>query len=377
VGFALPTSNTTYTPNQFFDVCLPNGSRGCVRLVALLIRKTLGWCDAHGRPQAEQFALSYADFEAAGISRSMVKPAVAEALKGRFIRCVLPPRSKGRGDAGLTALFELNWDERGQYQKDPKAFRGFFAGEGNRTYIPNQFFDRVVASESLAVVKAVGAVARFSIGFANKWGHRRTLARVSFTDIQRYTHIADRKTVSGAIRLSLAGNYLIRVEEGYFDPNGGRNSRTATYALRWLQSAADRTIGMKTPPGDRFESPTGIQIKETNNTSKQLADAADIFEKLKAEGFDDSATQAIASRYPAERIERQIRWIAHRNVRRNRLGMLRTAIEQDWGAPDKSRKLGQPNSADESADRESGVSFADALEKAESRFSGRLNRHMP
>ena len=51
-GFALPTSNTTYTPNQFFDVCLPHYPRGVVRLVAFMIRKTLGWCDEHGHPQA-------------------------------------------------------------------------------------------------------------------------------------------------------------------------------------------------------------------------------------------------------------------------------------------------------------------------------------
>ena len=34
-GFALPTSNTTYVPNQYFDVCLPHYSRGVVRLVAI------------------------------------------------------------------------------------------------------------------------------------------------------------------------------------------------------------------------------------------------------------------------------------------------------------------------------------------------------
>src|SRR2546428_9147132 len=93
-GFALPTSNTTYTPNQFFDVCLPYYSRGCVRLVSLMIRKTLGWCDQNGRPQQEQIRLSYADFEAAGISRAMIKAATAEAIKGCFIRCARQPQSK-------------------------------------------------------------------------------------------------------------------------------------------------------------------------------------------------------------------------------------------------------------------------------------------
>src|SRR5258706_3019882 len=98
VGFALPTSNTTYTPNQFFDVCLPHNSRGVVRLVAFMIRKTLGWCDAEGRPQAEQHTISYADLERdAGINRDMIRGAVDEAVKGHFIRCVRPPQKKATG----------------------------------------------------------------------------------------------------------------------------------------------------------------------------------------------------------------------------------------------------------------------------------------
>ena len=42
--------------------------------------------------------------------------------------------------------------------KDPTKFRGFFAGEGNRTYIPNQFFDVVIPNETLAVTKVVGSI---------------------------------------------------------------------------------------------------------------------------------------------------------------------------------------------------------------------------
>src|SRR5947207_6474308 len=90
-GFALPTSNTTYTPNQFFDVCLPHSSRGVVRLVAFMLRKTLGWCDANGLPQAEQHTVSYADLERAGISREMIRQALTEAIEGQFIRCVRSP----------------------------------------------------------------------------------------------------------------------------------------------------------------------------------------------------------------------------------------------------------------------------------------------
>ena len=119
-GFALPTSNTTYTPNQFFDVCLPHRSRGCVRLVAFLIRKTLGWCDVDGNPQTELHLVSYSDFEQAGISRSMIRAAVTEAIAGHFIRCLRSPKGKASGQAAESGLYELNWDERPEYIKDPK-----------------------------------------------------------------------------------------------------------------------------------------------------------------------------------------------------------------------------------------------------------------
>jgi hypothetical protein len=87
-GFALPTSNTTYTPNQFFDVCLPHYSRGCMRIVAMLIRQTLGWCNEDGDPQVVRHRASLADFQEAGISRDMVRSSIKEAIDGHFIRCV-------------------------------------------------------------------------------------------------------------------------------------------------------------------------------------------------------------------------------------------------------------------------------------------------
>src|ERR1035437_2535486 len=125
-GFALPTSNTTYMPNQFFDVCLTHCSRGCVRLVAFLIRKTLGWCDAEGNPQSELHLVSYSDFQQAGISRPMIRSAVEEAVSMHFIRCLQSPKGKKAGQAATSGLYELNWDERPEYIKDPKEFRGFF-----------------------------------------------------------------------------------------------------------------------------------------------------------------------------------------------------------------------------------------------------------
>jgi hypothetical protein len=361
-GFALPTSNTTYTPNQFFDVCLPHCSRGAVRLVAYMIRKTLGWCDAEGKPQAERFSVSYSELESrAGISRDMIHSALNEAIAGHFIRCVRTPEVKRLGASGHSGVYELRWDERNEYVKDPTRFRGFFAGEGNRTYIPNQFFDDLAPRESLGVLKVVGSVIRFSIGFQNKWGHRRRNVALSYQHVQNYSRLRDRKTVSQAIQHALAHNYIERVEVGYFDPNAGRLSKPAVYAVKWLNEApgnADEIIGRKTPPmeihglrrsenptgigqktrpADRSENPTDIEIKQSNNTYKQHDQdpetAAVSIEALMREGFDAKTANAIAAKHPAQRVLRQIDWIDLRTIKSNRLGMLREAIEHDWGKP--------------------------------------------
>ena len=44
------SSNYIYCPNQYFDVCVPNCSRGAVRLVGHVLFKTLGWLDKNGQP---------------------------------------------------------------------------------------------------------------------------------------------------------------------------------------------------------------------------------------------------------------------------------------------------------------------------------------
>lgn len=393
-GFASPTSNTTYAPNQFFDVCLPRHSRGCVRLVGLLIRKTLGWCDEEGRPQAERHVLSWADFERAGISREMIRGALDEAIQSHFISCVREPKSQKAGQPALSGLYELKWDERPAYIKDPKEFRGFFAGEGNRTYIPNQFFDEVIPHEPLAVVKIVGSVIRFSIGFRNKWGHQRRNVSLSYQHIQNYSLIRDRKSLSAAILHAIGSNYIERVEEGYFDRHAGKLSRAAVYAVKWLNQATDAINSQKTPPGnvpvelrsekptdngqknppeERSEIPTDIEIKQRNKTYKQdktpsalAPEAAATFEKLRGEGFDDAAARTIACRFSFDHVERQITWMVGRKVRSNRLGMLRKAIEENWHAPPtgNSLQLGQPNSHDSR-----GEDFTGALARIRSRFS--------
>ena len=80
-GYPKPTSNTTYTPNQFFDVVLPHSSRGVVRLVGYMIRKVLGWSNPDGSPREPQVRVSYSELTSeAGISRGAIRESIDEAL---------------------------------------------------------------------------------------------------------------------------------------------------------------------------------------------------------------------------------------------------------------------------------------------------------
>lgn len=136
-----------------------------MRIVGYLIRKTLGWCDANGNPQEEQIEASYSELELkAGVSRDMIRSALDDALAGNVLECAREGRPKITHDAGQSALYSLRWSGAA-YTTRPAEFHGFFEGDGNRTDIPNEFFDVVIPNEPLSVIKVVGSVIRHSIGF--------------------------------------------------------------------------------------------------------------------------------------------------------------------------------------------------------------------
>lgn len=368
-GYHPPTSNTTYAPNQFFDVVLPHFSRGVVRLVAYMIRKTLGWCDQHGNPQETEILITYRDLiDGAGIGRARIREAIEEATAAHFIRCVRPGRAKGAGVSAESALFELCWNDSGPYTTNPKEFQGFFAGEGHRTYVPNDFFDEAVCNESLAVVRVVGAIIRHTIGFQTRYGFRRQQVQMSFSTLQRRTQLS-RTHLNKALQTAIARNHVLRIEEGFFDPNAGHLSRATVYAIRWVDSDIHQLIGSKRlpdpepigskrlparPDPDRFQKVTGIGSKKLpedrfqkvtdkeitlrNNTrqiTQQQAAAApaEIVALLQENGFGRRDATRIASTYPAQQIRDQINWLRRRQPKRNAVGMLRRAIEENWPVP--------------------------------------------
>ncbi len=284
-GYARPTSSTTYTPNQFFDVVLPHASRGCLRLVAYLIRKTLGWSDEKGNPQNPEAYVSYRELtDSAGISRGAIKDSIQEALDMRFIQCLRLGQPHRPGEEGFSALYSLKWDEREKYVADPDDFDGFFAGNGNLTHIPNDFFDFTIPNEPLAVIQVIGVIIRRTIGFQTKFGFRVQEVSLSFSDIMRRTHINSRTTISKALKTAVEECHIRRVVHGVFDPNAGMESKATVYAIRWNDEPQaeeketyqptlfelEEGIGSKTGPGNQSNKWTGEETVQKLDRSSTV-----------------------------------------------------------------------------------------------------------
>lgn len=386
-GFHSLQANFLYCPNQFFDVLLPHCSRGCVRLVGYMLRQTLGYLDADGNPLRSKIEFTYNDLiEGANIARGAIRDALDEALAGHFIRCVRQGRAHSAGRRGNSALYSLRWDGQGGYLTDPTLFHGFYEGDGNRTTIPNDYFDVVVRRETLSVARVVGTVLRHTIGWQNPKGGRRQQAKMSFESIKANTGIQHNSTVSEALEEAISSNYITRVAEGYFDRRGGGQNVASVYSVRWFGSINCETDSSKNRPEtilrERFKKPTdGLSVptvqktdreafkkpteeafkKPTsiNNKGKEIlkqqqpddqgilplfvkANAGDtvaavedfgVFEILIQEGFDEKTSRHLASTATPETIQQQVAWMARRKATKNRLGMLRLAILENWKEP--------------------------------------------
>jgi hypothetical protein len=346
-GFEPLDANYVYCPNQFLDVCLPNCSRGAVRIVAYLLRQTLGWLDEQGNPRQQDIVVTYNDLiNKAGVSRGAISAALNEAVAGGFIERCQEASARSAGTAGQSAVYRLRWDATGKYTKQSERFAGFYGGEGHRTPIPNTFFDQVVPCEPLSVVKVVGTVLRYTVGYQNQFGGRRPCAPLSFNRILQYAKLSDRTTLTEAIRKAQDVGYIRCIESGQFSADKS-NQRAATYSVCWLEKArtgddgskirpeADQlkkptSNGSETRPKDRFKNQTSKKTEPNNTLKQQQAAAVDL---LLQAGFDRDAAVQLAGESSLEVIENQITWLEARNPRDNRLGMLRKAIQEDWSPP--------------------------------------------
>jgi hypothetical protein len=254
-GFEPLKSNYVFCPNQFFDVCLKSKSRGMVRIVAYIIRQTLGWLDENGQPINETVKVSYRDLiEKAGVSRGAIGKALQQAVACGFLECIVDGQANAKGQTSQTAQYTLRWDTNPQYVKTFSDFGGFYAGEGNRTPIPNSFFDVIVPQESLAVMKVVGAVIRHTVGYETRYGGRRMTHPMSCSFIQRYTLLSNRRNLIAALKHAIEVGYIVKVKEGVFSHRTSEQEAT-TYGIRWLAEKGNHNSGSKMTPAvsDRYK----------------------------------------------------------------------------------------------------------------------------
>ncbi len=389
-GFPDFRANVTFTPLQYFTLVVPYRSRGCVRVVGYALRKVLGWVDAHGNPTREQLRFTYGELSAqTGISRETVTEALREALEHHCLRRLQSPRKDAKDRPGQSGVYELCWDQEGGYTDSPEEFRGFYYPEAAllpvresggvvrrpkaaRKNIPNAFFDYLLPRERLSVIRVVGALLFYSIEWG-PGGERKVPVSLSITELSRLTRLS-RQHVHEAVQEAQARGYIVQMDSGCFDPAAGQASRAATYAIRWVGEARavesvtaptgavvragadDRSEKVNGEPvgkgvrdrykkvnGERSEKVNGISIKTDLKTPKATATvpeptseppAAAAVEALVKAGFDLPTAQRLAGQWPLEVIQRQIKWLPMRNSSRNRLGLLRRAIEQDWPRPE-------------------------------------------
>ncbi len=354
-GFEHLDANYIYCPNQFFEVCLRHYSRGVVRLVAYLLRLTLGYLDGNGNPVSQDIRIPYSAIsKCAGVSTRAIPKALEDAESGGFIQCVTKGIANSRGQRGQAAEFRLRWsnDDEG-YTDDPQQFRGFYAGEGHRSPIPNGYFDIVVRQETLAMAKVVGAVLRHTVGYQNQFGGRRSDATLSYSYIQRFANLGDRTTLSETLKEAIQKGYVCCVSKGHFDPNAGIQSRAARYAVKWLDGAANCGSTVKTRPGEpgHGKKTTGNTVKTRperdgrNPTDRKtvsktsykqqnvVAKNSEGYELLVGEGINQNTAIKLSELATLAEIQNQIKWLEFRNPE-NRPAMLRKAIEEEWCEPE-------------------------------------------
>lgn len=393
-GFPDFRANVLYCPKQFFTIVIPHSSVNCIRIVGYMLRKTLGYLDEDGNPLKEQHAFTFSELiEKAGISRGGIRAAIDEALKGNFIRRVKKSIVQTKGVRAKSASYELLWDEE-NYTDDPSSFNGFHLAtsylneEGKsvagRKNIPNLFFDHTIRTGSRGLIRVVGTLLWYSIQFG-KGGERRQPVTKSLREIVSLTNL-DKSSVVRALDEAERTNHIVREERGVIDLSGKGESSSTRYAIRWVSVApqADReplkfqvvtgkryknatqplepngtktqhkqidpTVqkrntgeqyknatqdGTKTQREERYKNATykGINNKTINTSINNSSTLAAVVKELQALGFDEKTSSILAPKTTLEVVKNQAQALSRRQVSKNRLGLLRKAIEENWEIP--------------------------------------------
>ena len=320
-----------------------------MRIVAYLLRETLGWLDKDGNPRQQNITVSYTDLiQRSGVSRGAIGPALKEATNAGFIVCRRQGVASSPGQSGQAAAYALCWDQEGEYKRELKTFKGFYSGEGHRTPVPNQFFDNIVRDEPLAIVKVVGTVIRHTMGYQNQFGGRRRSAELSQNYIAQYSGLSRGKVIAQATQAAENAGYVVRVDDGQFSHNA-KLQRCVTYAVRWStgskspageQSKNTSRTRSKSPAENRFKKPSTIKTDSKDNYKQQVVcnESEKIVRQLVKDGIRRSTACKILEKRGVEIVENQLVWLEARRPE-NRPAMLLKAIDENWDKP-----LGCPSS---------------------------------
>ncbi|XAI97028.1 hypothetical protein [Planktothrix phage Pag-JY44] len=307
-GFYSGNGNLTHIPNQFFDYTIPIETAAVVKVVGVIIRHTIGFQTRFGF-RRQQVALSFTEImRKAGIaSRSTVNLALKEAMEKNHVTRAI----EGRFDAkqGQAATYSVKWSDDSATEQvyDDSSKIAPDGSDTNQTQIRTR--------ETKSVPKS--------------------------------NQVTDR---SDGSEIALDKRSKIAPNGSEFEPFSVPESNQP-----------------------EFQNQTTIKTTSLNNPSKQhrsqqgasddavgvsFAEAVDL---LVSQGFSLSVAQTLAKTHTYETIKNQIEWQKDRQASRNKLGMMRKAIEENWP---------QPQAAQSTKEEEQGESFARAFYRSLAGRSG-------
>ncbi len=361
-GFEYPDANCIFCPNQLFDLALSSLSTVHEwRLLCYVIHETLSTLDRNGVPVRQDIEISRNELHReARIGRQEITATIDSLVRLGFFAHVSEPVPNSNTGKGKARTFRLAWDlPAASYTKNLDYFHGFFAGEGNRTAIPKDFFTKVVPFENHACNKIVGAVLRHTVGFQNQFGGRVEEAPLSFEFIKQFTNIRSDSTINDALKHSIERKYIERTKSGTFSFDPAMRS-PSFYTVYWLKGTksvvpqGDEIRSSKSgqnPKQQGDENPssnyknsvaaTGDEIRSNINLPilKQQTEVVDqkCLQLLLAEGFKKTAALQIVKQADSKVIENQIASYQYWKSTGKGLGFLRKAIAENWDEPEHLR----------------------------------------
>lgn len=276
-GFFSGNGNLTHIPNQFFDYTVPQETAAVVKVVGVIIRHTIGFQTRFGF-RRQQVALSFTEImRKAGIaSRSTVNLALKEAMEKNHVTRAI----EGRFDPkqGQAATYSVKWSDSSATEQNDSIGSEIVPGELDTDQAQNR------TSRAKSVPKS--------------------------------NQVTDKTDGSG----------IAPVKRSRIVPNSSKIEPSS--------------VPESNQP--EFQNQTTIKTTSLNNPSKQHSNSADAvgddFAKavdlLVNQGFSLSVAQTLAKSHDYETIRKQIEWQKGRQASRNRLGMMRKAIEENWPQPE-------------------------------------------